>query len=246
MMLAFLYHRVGDGKYANPPEMLERHFALLSERYKIVLPGEKLDRFSLNVCLTFDDATYDFYHYAYPLLKRLGLRALLAVPSAYILEETSAPPALRLSIPYSSAMKGDYYRTHAPFCTWAELREMQESGYVSIASHSMSHQHLLTPGLDLEREIRGSKVLLEEKLGREINTFVYPLGKFNGEIQKRVKKHYEFAMRIGTAWNRSWQNSSGVIYRVISDNLIAPDQHLQAKRLFAFTWFHLLNSLRGR
>jgi peptidoglycan/xylan/chitin deacetylase (PgdA/CDA1 family) len=246
MMLAFLYHRVGGGKYANPPEQFERHLACLAKRSKNVLPGEPLSPLSLNVCLTFDDATYDFYHYAYPLLKKYGLRALLAVPVYYILEETEIDPEIRLSIPYSAAMKGDTFQTHAPFCTWVEIREMVLSGCVTIASHSVHHQHLLTQGLDLDLEIEGSKRILEEKLQISVSTFVYPLGKFNRAIHKRVKKHYEFAVRIGTAWNWSWQNSSGMIYRVLSDNLKEIDQHLRFRRWLSFSWFHLVNSLRRR
>ncbi len=246
MMLAFLYHRVGPGKYANPPEMLESHFAHLAAHYPIVLPGEPLAPLNLNICLTFDDATYDFYHYAYPLLKKYNLRALLAVPAAYILEDTTLNPNLRLSIPYSAAMKGDTFQTHAPFCTWAELNEMVQSGHVAIASHSLTHCHLLTPNLDVHREIAGSKALLEEKLNTPVTTFVYPLGKFNKPIHKLVKNHYPFAMRIGNAWNRNWQNTNGIIYRVISDNLASTTQHLKLKRFLAFTWFHLLNTLRGR
>lgn len=246
MMLAFLYHRVGSGKYANSPEMLERHFAYLRESCRIVLPGEKLAPFCLNVCLTFDDATYDFYHYAYPLLKRFGFRALLAVPAGYILESTDVSPSLRLSVSYSLAMKDNIFRTHAPFCTWTEIKEMVQSGLVSIASHSLTHQHLLTEGLDLDHEIAGSKVLLEAKLQTTVNTFVYPLGKFNRSIHQKVKHHYPFAMRIGSAWNRSWQNTNGIIYRVISDNLTRPNEHLQPRRILTFTWFHLINTLRGR
>ena len=246
MMLAFLYHRVGSGKYANPPELLERHLAFLASRVNIVLPGEPLPPFSLNVCLTFDDATYDFYHYAYPLLKKYGLRALLAVPVHYILEETELDPAIRLSIHYSAAMKGDIFQTHAPFCTWAELKEMAQSGHVAIASHSVHHQHLLTPGLDLDLEIVGSKRMLEEKLQTSVRTFVYPLGKFNRRIHRQVKNHYEFAMRIGTAWNWSWQNLSKMTYRVISDNLKEIDEQLRLKRWLSFSWFHFVNSLRMR
>lgn len=245
-MLAFLYHRVGSGKYANPPEMLEAHFAYIAKRYPIVLPGEPLAPFSLNICLTFDDATYDFYHYAYPLLKKYALRALLAVPAGYILEETSLDPAIRLSIPYSAAMKDDIFRTHAPFCSWAELTEMVQSGRVAIASHSLTHRHLLTPNIDLHQEIVDSKALLEKKLCTSINTFVYPLGKFNRSVHKLVKQHYTFAMRIGAAWNRNWQNTNGIVYRVISDNLASPAQHLHFKRFAGFTWFHILNMLRGR
>lgn len=246
MMLAFLYHRVGGGKYANAPEMLKRHFEHLSLHSHNVLPGEKLKSFTLNICLTFDDATYDFYHYAFPLLKQFNLRALLAVPAGYILESTNLDPSIRLSIPYSAAMKEDIFRTHAPFCTWFEIREMVRSGHVRIASHSFSHQHLLTHGIDLHHEIVGSKALLEQKLETSVETFVYPLGKFNRPIHKLVKEHYSYAMRIGTAWNRSWQNANGIIYRVISDNLISPTEHLNPRSYLCFTWFHLLNSLRGR
>jgi len=246
MMLAFLYHRAGDGKYANSPDLLERHLTFLSHRHRIVLPGESLRPFSLDLCLTFDDATYDFYHYVYPILKRLHLRALLAVPVSFILPHTSLSPSLRLSVPYSEAMKGSIYRTHAPFCTWTELREMISSGHVTVASHSFTHQHLLTPNLNLDLEIAGSKAILEEQLHTPVRTFVYPLGKFNSTIHRTVKRHYEFAMRIGTAWNWSWQNTSGLTYRIISDNLTAIDQHLKPHRWLSFSWFYLLNSLRGR
>ncbi len=246
MMLAFLYHRVGDGKYANSPAMMEKHLSWIAERFRVVLPGEPLRRFSTDVCLTFDDATYDFYHYLFPLLKRLKIRALLAVPTQFIQTSTLLDPSERLSIPYSMAMKGDIYRVHCPFCTWQELREMAQSGLVEIASHSVHHQNLFTPGLDLDLEIRGSRQILEDQLQVPVRTFVYPLGKFNRSIHEEVKRHYEFAMRIGTAWNASWQNMSGMIYRVISDNLISFDQHFYDRKKISYLWFFLLNSLRRR
>ena len=246
MMLAFLYHRVGDGKYANSPAAMEKHLSWIADRFRVVVPGDPLNRLSLDVCLTFDDATYDFYHYLFPLLKRLKLRALLSVPTHFIQHGTTLEPAERLAIPYSMAMKEDIHRTHCPFCTWPELREMAQSGYVEIASHSIHHQNLLLPGLDLDQEIRGSKEILEQELGVPIRTFVYPLGKFNRPIHEQVKKHYEFAMRIGTAWNSSWQNMSGIIYRVISDNMISHDQPFRCSKKISYLWFYLLNTIRRR
>ncbi|MBF8263232.1 MAG: polysaccharide deacetylase [Parachlamydiales bacterium] len=246
MMLALLYHRVGDGKYANPWPMMDRHLGYIAKRYRTVWPGEPLHLFRREICLTFDDATFDFYYYIFPLLKKYQLRALLAVPVRYIQESSDLAPSIRLSIPYSSAMKGDIYRTHAPFCTWQELREMAHSGLVQIASHSYHHQNLLTPGLDLELDIAQSKKILEEKLGVEVRTFVYPLGKFNPAIHRQVKRHYDYAMRIGTAWNMSWQNISGMVYRVISDNLTSVDQQFCLKRKLTYLWFYLINTLRRR
>ncbi len=246
MMLAFLYHRVGDGKYANSPAMMEKNLTWIADNFRVVLPGEPLKRLSIDVCLTFDDATYDFYHYLFPMLKRLKLRALLAVPTQFIQTSTTIDPAKRLSIPYSLAMKEDIYRTHCPFCTWQELREMTQSGFVEIASHSIHHQNLLTPGLDLDLEIRGSKQILEDQLQVPVRTFVYPLGKFSRKVHEQVKRDYEFAMRIGTAWNMSWQNMSGIIYRVISDNMISPDHHFCNRKKISYLWFYLLNTFRRR
>lgn len=246
MMLAFLYHRVGDGKYANSPAMMEKHLAWIANRFRVVLPGEPLRRFSLDVCLTFDDATYDFYHYLFPLLKSLKIRALLAVPTKFIQASTLIDPNERLSIPYSMAMKGDCHRVHCPFCTWQELKEMAQSGFVEIASHSVHHQNLCTPGLDLDLEIRESRQILEDQLQVPIRTFVYPLGKFNRSIHEQVKKHYEFAIRIGTAWNMSWQNMSGIVYRVISDNMISIDHHFSGRKKISYLWFFLLNTVRQR
>ena len=245
-MLAFLYHRAGAGKYANSPEMMERHFAWIAKRYRTVWPGEALSPFRLDVCLTFDDATYDFYHYVFPLLKRYHLKALLAVPVYFIQESSDLSPTVRLSVPYSAAMKGDTFRTSVPFCTWAEIKEMVQSQHVQIASHSYYHLDMLSSGLDLDLEIEGSKRALEEKLQTPVRTFVYPLGKFDRRLHRMVKRHYEFAMRIGTAWNTSWQNQTGIVYRIISDNLQTPDQHFCWQRKISYFWFYLLNSLRRR
>jgi len=246
MMLALLYHRVGEGKYANPPAMMERHLAWIANHFRVVLPGDPIKLSTLNICLTFDDATFDFYHYVFPLLKRYNLRALLSVPTHFIQKNTTLDPNERLSIPYSTAMKDDIHRIHCPFCTWEELQEMTHSGCVEIASHSVHHQNLLLPGTDLDLEINGSKETLKKHLGISARTFVYPLGKFNNSIHSQVKKNYEFAMRIGTAWNTSWQNMSGIVYRVISDNMISYDQPLSFPKQISYFWFYFLNSSRGR
>lgn len=246
MMLALLYHRAGGGKYANSVSMMDRHLGYIAKRYRTVWPGEPLHFFKNEICLTFDDATYDFYYHIFPLLKKYRLRALLSVPVRFIQESSGLDPSIRLSLPYSAVMKDDAFLTHAPFCTWQELREIARSGLVQIASHSYHHLNMLAAGLDLELDIVQSKKILEKKLDVAVRTFVYPLGKFNPAIHRQVKRHYDYAMRIGTAWNLSWQNSSGIVYRVISDNLISPDQPFGLKRKMIYVWFYLINTLRKR
>jgi peptidoglycan/xylan/chitin deacetylase (PgdA/CDA1 family) len=246
MLLTFLYHHVGNSKYSNSKEMLETHFAYLKKNYKIVVPNEKLSPFRINICLSFDDAYFDFYHFVFPLLKKLNIKAVLAVPVKYIVDSQDIDPAKRLSVPHNQATNEEIYKAKAPFCTWNELDEMAKSGLVHIASHSYSHKNLLAQEVDLNLEIIESKKKLEQNLNIEISTFVYPLGKFNRNIHKMTMKHYKYAMRIGSSFNFSWQNINKINYRIISDNLKYVDQNLRFFKFFSYIWFYLSNTLRGR
>src|SRR5262245_40280321 len=113
MLLALMYHRTSAGpgvdKYANSVAMLRDHFMFLKEHYPLLLPGDSLSKQRLSVCLTFDDATFDFYHFIFPLLKEMNIRALLGVPVHYILEKTDLSPEERLSVPYPLMMQEGFF-----------------------------------------------------------------------------------------------------------------------------------------
>jgi peptidoglycan/xylan/chitin deacetylase (PgdA/CDA1 family) len=143
-------------------------------------------------------------------------------------------------------MKEDVFIKKVPLCTWEELKEMVDSGLVSVASHSYSHKNLLEKNIDLDLEIVQSKKILEEHLKTNISTFVYPLGKFNDQIHSFTKKHYKYAMRIGSSFNLSWQNINKISYRIISDNLKTIDEQTKKKKIISYIWFYLLNTIRGR
>ena len=237
MLIAFLYHRVSDGKYANPIEVIEKQFTYLSKKYKIIVPSDKINLLKLDICLSFDDAYYDFYHYVFPLLKKLNIKAQLAVPVKFIQDSTEIDPEIRLSVPYGKAMKDKNFLKKVPFCTWQEINEMASSGLVNIASHSYSHKNLLENDIDLNIEIIQSKKILEDKIKQKISTFVYPFGKFNENIHKFTKKHYKYVMRIGSTFNLTWQNINKISYRIISDNLKTIDEHLKLVKGISYVWF---------
>lgn len=217
--MILMYHRVGEGKHSNSKETLFSHLKFLSHHYPIVLPGEALSPKEINICLTFDDALYDFYAEVFPLLQKLRIRALLGIPVKYILEKTSVSSKIRLAVPYYRAMEEGIYGTRAPFCTWEELMEMVLSGYTEPASHSFSHQNMLFEGSDDFLEVKHSKDLLERRLKRDISTFIYPFGRTNRKIQNTVACHYSFSMRIGGALNWGWGGSSRALCRFPADNL---------------------------
>lgn len=216
-----MYHHVDsdDKALSNSPELLRAHFNYIHEHYNVVLPGENLDTEGLNVCLTFDDAYFDFYHYVFPLLKELKLKAVIGVPSSYILEKTSLNPDVRLSLRHNEIYEDENYQTHVPFCTFEELREMQESGLVQIASHSHKHLNLSSDGVNLEEEVIYSKELLAKALKHEVSTFILPYGKYNEEVVDLAGKYYPYVMRIGNALNSDFSGTQGLIYRVKGDAL---------------------------
>lgn len=234
MIQVVMYHHINsdDLPLSNSDSMMESHLRLISECYVSVFPGEESQRSS--ICLTFDDAYYDFYFYVFPLLKKYRLKALLAVPAAYILENTDLSPSQRLSLKHHEIYKN--YETFAPFCTYVELREMVQSGLVELASHSMNHVNLTDEGIDLNEEIFGSKVLLEEKLGYRVDSFVLPYGKYNAAAVALAREHYSYIFRIGNALNPSWEGIGGLVYRIKGDGLKTPNELFSPLKRLGF-WF---------
>ena len=234
MLLALMYHRVMAGprieKYANIYQTLCDHLTFLKEHYPILLPGDALPRRKLSLCLTFDDASFDFYHYVFPNLKQLNLRVLLGVPVHYILDSTKIIPEERLRIPYSLMMQEGFYDKKAPFCTWEELDEMISSGHVEVASHSYLHCNLTFNFVDLHREIVLSKEIIENKLEQPVTSFIYPFGRMTSSLQK-YGTHYLYAFRIGSALNFSWGNGSKALSRVSADNLSKDSNPLSWRNL---------------
>lgn len=84
------------------------------------------------VLLTFDDGLRSTYTHAFPLLRSYGYPALVAVVTRWI----GLPADAR--VPFGPREFGP-----ADFLTWDQLREMQASGLVEIASHS----HALHQGI---------------------------------------------------------------------------------------------------
>ncbi len=63
--------------------------------------------------------------------------------------------------------------------TWEQMREMEETGWVSFGAHTVNHPVLsaLLDKEEVQREVGESRLILEEKLGHPVRTFAYPIGK---------------------------------------------------------------------
>ena len=89
-----------------------------------------------------------------------------------------------------------------PLMSWKQLRGLDPK-LVAIGSHSLTHPTLPLLGqADLEREVRESQRLLEERLDRPCRFFCYPDGAFDARVVDVARRHYEAAITTveGFAW----------------------------------------------
>jgi hypothetical protein len=92
------------------------------------------------VALTFDDATWTFWAYAFPLLRRHETRAILFAIPGIVPDDPAAYPNLEdLWAGRCSAADIATRAKLQPLCTWRELRALHASGLVDIQSHSLTH-----------------------------------------------------------------------------------------------------------
>jgi len=61
---------------------------------------------------------------------------------------------------------------------WGEILKMQESGWVSFGAHTMHHPILsyLADPAEVRNEVKASRYVLEQRLGRFVHAFAYPVG----------------------------------------------------------------------
>tara|TARA_R110002049_G_scaffold85482_3_gene217225 strand:+ start:5690 stop:6700 length:1011 start_codon:yes stop_codon:yes gene_type:complete len=91
---------------------------------------------------------------------------------------------------------------------WDELREMQASGLVSTASHTVNHTRL-REGLDadaLQEEVVDSGKAIEQELGMQAQLFCYPNGDVSAAAKALVEQHYRGACTTATGWNAKDSN----------------------------------------
>ncbi|MCL5958206.1 MAG: polysaccharide deacetylase family protein [Chloroflexi bacterium] len=112
--------------------------------------------------LTFDDGYWDLYQNAYPVLQRYNLKATSFVIADLV------------------GARG--------YLTWDAIREMAASGSVTYGSHTLNHPDLTQiPLAEVERQIKQSKRILEDRLGNQVTLLSYPSGQYNSSVMGRAQ-----------------------------------------------------------
>jgi len=153
---------VSPESFARQVDWLKRKsFQFLSLDEVIMRPKVNLGERA--VALTFDDGFRDNYENGFSLLLRHQKSAALFVVVDWIGQKD--------------------------FMSWSEIRELADAG-VTMGSHSLSHRWLpnIMDERELDDEIFGSKKIIEDRLGREVRHFCYPVGGVDERVAERVKR----------------------------------------------------------
>lgn len=161
--------------------------------------------------------TFDDAYDDFPidLIDKYRLKAVIAVPTALV----GAPGYL----------------------TWDKIAELGQNPLIQLASHSHNHTDLSLSS-NLDKEVVYSKSLLERYA--DVNTFIFPYGKYSSEALLLAKKHYQYVMRIGTAFNKSWNEP--LIYRIPCDQLHNHSYPFNNKEYVKFFFKRMVNLALGK
>ncbi len=234
------YHQIAAPSDTLRKTLFEQHLCSLKNAFPFVLPGDTL-QYPLSVCLTFDDAYADFYGVVFPILKKWNIPALVAVPTQYIEAHTQVDMEIRCKAPPFETMTSEY-AAQVPFCTWAELKEIIESGLVQVASHS--HSHPVISEVNYQAELVMANQLLQEHLCIKPNNFIYPYGRFNPAVHQKVRQMHRYVHRIGNALNRGWEGS--VLYRVDANRFWLHQKPITQADIRGLFWRYWWNRVRRK
>lgn len=110
-----------------------------------------------------------------------------------------------LSVPYSAISKEE----PAPLLTWTQVREMEESGWVSFGAHTIHHPDLarLTNPIEVQHEVGACRTMLEQQLGHSVDTFAYPYGRIGDHGLCLVEQAgYKWAVTTEPGFNTPQSN----------------------------------------
>jgi peptidoglycan/xylan/chitin deacetylase (PgdA/CDA1 family) len=203
-----LYHKIAklpeprDDLWNVPPELFRKHMDYIAKKgfnvislhqvMSCIKEGQEFPEKSL--VITFDDGYESIYRNAYPLFKKYKF------PAAIFLACDSIDSWRTFYRDEALLKKRPEIADEVKFLSWEQIREMHESGLITIGSHTMSHPRLGTlPKEQIEYEVGQSKRVIEEKLNDKISFFAYPFGlKHYGDISNKTtevlrKKGYVLA-----------------------------------------------------
>jgi peptidoglycan/xylan/chitin deacetylase (PgdA/CDA1 family) len=175
-------------RFVIPPTLFAEHLAALREAGYATGRVSELSstpRTQQVVFVTFDDGFAGIVEHALPALAGQGMTATLYLPSAFV-----GGRAAWL------APEGESGRL---LLSWSDVQDAVASGF-EIGSHGQRHLELdMLSSSRLQRELVGSKRVLEDKTSSAVGSLAYPFGYNDNRVRSATR-----AAGYGTACEVGW------------------------------------------
>lgn len=229
--MVLCYHSVR----ADEMPAFRRQLDELQRMARVVPAGEVrgLAPGSRYAALTFDDAFTTAVTGAIPEMVSRGLPCSVFVPSG----KMGGPANWRQALHSRD--------TSETVASASDLRQLP-AGLVAVGSHGVSHRNMcLLNEQEARLELEASRECLEQALGREIDTFVFPYGRHNASLVDMVRSAGYRRVFTGNARPARMTQDEFVIGRVRVD----PSDLLWEFRLKvkgAYCWMPVMSALKGQ
>lgn len=212
-----MYHHFEEGKnvstivsptnFAKQMEMLkEEGFTTINDHDLIAFMNGEKTLPKKPIMITMDDGYRSNYVHAYPVLKKLNMKATI-----YTIVSRHEDP----------------YASYYPRFTWEEGKEMYESGLIEIQSHTYKmhkkapthhgNRALVTNPIykngvletkaeyeaRVVEDLKLAKQLIEKNIGNKVVSFCYPYGDFSEASERLAKKAgYQMTLTVNKGINK--------------------------------------------
>lgn len=195
-----MYHAVSDqtwgleGLFLSPSDMEAQLKYLTENGYDPIFFSDlpHLNQYKKPVILTFDDGYNNNYTDLYPLLQKYNVKVTIFV------------------IP--SSVGGQYSMTAA------QIKEMADSGLVSIQSHTQDHKELASLSADQQKQqFAQSQLAIARMTGRIPSVLSYPSGSYDSNTLSLAPEYFDMAVKsrggLWTVQNNFFEIDRYPVYR---------------------------------
>lgn len=221
------YHSVSDDidvdnsyLYVSPEKLEHQMNLLLQNGYTPISYYDLIDHFQNKtklpenpIIITFDDGYYDNYLNAYPIFKKMDIKATIFVTTSVMGNKTDSA-------------RTDKYES---MLSWEECIEMEESGLINIESHTKDHLNLKTlSNDDAISQLAASKKMIDDNLNKDSKVIAYPYGAGDKKINKdAVEVGYEAINYVNPSYtNALLKNNMTKLHRIEVDDDTSDEEFL--------------------
>lgn len=175
----YMYHSISQEVTCEYPSLqlrpadLEQQLDYLQQHHFTPIFIEELPRarqFHQPVALTFDDGYEDNYTVLFPIIRRRHIPITL-----FLISDKLDTPG---------------------YLTSAQVKEMSDSGLVSVQSHTATHHDLRElNAAQIAEEMQRSQARLEEITGRPVTAVAYPAGHSTPEAERIAHQYYTLGIK---------------------------------------------------